>query len=375
MRKVAVALAVLAASFALFVGAASATQRVRTVLTLHIPTNGSATLASISCPTIRFCATDDGTVMRVTTDGGAKWSSDPIEPHYGVYEVSCPAVGDCRGVGIRDGNYQRFMTNRSALTWVSSSRDIDEIEPTSISTMSCPSRNECVAGGANNISGGNSNGYPVWVSTDLADDSGSPLATWRSSLIPFRRGSIVVGLAAISCASVTTCYALAQMYDSGAVLMKTTTGAASWTRVTVNRVAELERSRFSGLSCPSVTSCTFVGLSPNNRLLIIDTSDGGQSWRWVSIAAPNPDAPDYSLPVVSCATVTACEVADGHTVLHTSDEGRHWSSATVSRSDGLVFSLSCPSSTTCFAATQVPVVQHGQIMDFLVGHVLSVTWR
>jgi len=382
VRKAAVsvallALGVIAGASVLGLGAAGAAQRVSVVLTVRIPKSGAPWLTDISCATVRDCVAADGTVVEATLDGGTRWIRESVAPHYWVDEVSCTATGACRGLGLRKGSYQRFMIDDAHSEWVASSGDVDELEPTAVSELSCPSSSECVAVGANNLIGGNANGYPVWLSTDLGGGTASPLATWRRSLIPFRHGSIIVGLASVDCPTTVTCYALADSYDAGALLLATSTRAASWRIVRVSQggrvpVKELTNSHFSNVSCATTTSCTVVGVGPSGQLLILTTTDGGSSWRWTSAPSARGGASEYGPPTVSCSSSNVCEVAYERTLLRSTDGGRHWARTVLVKGDGFLYSLSCPSDTRCFATTLVPVGRDGQITGFGVGHVLRV---
>jgi hypothetical protein len=317
-------------------------------------------LSSISCPVAKFCVVDGGSRIEQTSDGGARWKRDRVQDSYAVYRVSCADAFVCRGVGVFRGSYEKFMTDRSG-TWVPSSGVEDEMEPTSIEALSCPTTSVCVAVGANNLIGGNSNGFPYWVST-TQDGGNGALTSWRESLIPFRAGSITVGLTSVDCPTASVCFAVAQLSDDGAVVLKTTSGSTRWATSPITndqRVSHLDAltARFSDVSCATTMSCTVVGLSESGRLLIISTRDGGNSWRWsVEPGPPKEDAYQFnSPPAVSCASATNCVVTDGTRLLVSSERGNEWVSFPEPTSDGLLSSLDCPAVDECFVTTQLPL--------------------
>lgn len=332
-------------------------------------------LGGLSCPTAGFCVAVDNTSVEQTTNGGKRWTTDSIAKNYTVDDVSCPRSHVCRGIGTKGGNYQSFMTETAASTWVASSGTVDEMEPTAALALSCPTVSECVAVGANNLIGGNSNGYPTWTVTTLGRGAPSTLSTWIFALIAFPRASIVVGLAGVSCPSVTTCYAVSNRYDAGAVLLRTTSRSTPWSIVNVTKkgtvpVRELETSNLTDISCASATSCTIVGLSESNHLLIIQTQNGGASWRWTVESRPKRSLEGEAQPRVSCASTTVCVVTDGYALYRSSNGGATWAKELVPRGDGLPLSLSCPTAATCFATTENLVVHRGSKVRF-PGHIIA----
>lgn len=154
-------------------GAYGSSRAAKSTWTVQFTQNRSWPLGAISCPTVEFCVAEDGTTVEQTTNGGTRWTADTVARNYTVFDVSCPESHVCRGIGTKGGNYQSFMIETSASTWVASSKTVDEMEPTAVAALSCPSDNECVAVGANNLIGGNSNGYRTWTATNLAGSAGN----------------------------------------------------------------------------------------------------------------------------------------------------------------------------------------------------------
>jgi hypothetical protein len=287
-------------------------------------------LGDVSCPAAKFCVVDGAAVVEQTSNGGRRWTSDPVQRSYSVFRVSCAAAFVCRGVGSFDGNdYQKFVTETPHSKWVPSSIIEDEIEPTSIEAISCPTSVRCVAVGANNLIGGNTSGFPYWVSTTQNSEAGS-LTSWHRSLIPLRPGSVVVGLTSVDCPTPSVCFALSQLSDDGVVVLKTTTGAARWFTSSITNAQTVSHNdaltaRFSDLSCATETSCAVAGVSAEGHLVIISTLDGGMTWHWSVEPGPPKPLPgqaEYSL-AVSCASANTCVVADGTRLLYSSDGGAH----------------------------------------------------
>ena len=337
-------------------------------------------LGDVSCPTATFCVVDGAAIVEQTSNGGRRWTSDPVQSSYSVFRVSCAAAFVCRGVGSFDGNdYQKFVTETSRSKWVPSSVIEDEIEPTSIEAISCPTSVRCIAVGANNLIGGNSSGFPYWVSTTQSSEAGS-LSSWRRSLIRLRPGSVVVGLTSVDCPTPSVCFALSQLSDDGVVVLKTTTSAAQWFTSSIKNTQPVSHddaltARFSDLSCATEASCAVAGVSANGHLVIASTSNGGTTWHWSVESGPPKPLPgqaEYS-PTVSCAGANTCVVTDGRRLLYSGDGGSAWASFPEPTHDGLISSLDCPTSDQCFVTTALPLSAKLQSEGWGSGDI--VLWR
>ena len=113
-------------------------------------------LRGLDCPSVNVCyvaspvqrdyQNDVTTVIGVTADGGARWSTAKV-PGVRIWSLSCVDNQDCVGVGtchaIGCAGYQGAMTADGGATW----KGIDSTN-TNPNFVSCGSKSSCVAVGA-----------------------------------------------------------------------------------------------------------------------------------------------------------------------------------------------------------------------------------
>jgi hypothetical protein len=332
-------------------------------------------LGTISCANVHFCVAMNGTSVEQTIDGGKVWTTEPVAKSYEVSIVSCASDYVCYAIGSLEGNYFSFLSETPTSAWIPASHALGEIGMTGASAISCPSDNECVAVGTDTI-GGNADKYPVWVSNDLGAKGNPARLAWKESSIHFPNYQIVAGLTGVSCPTKEVCYAVAYQSAFGVSLFKSTSGATSWSHVSITKgtkvtTKDLEAARFNAISCPTTTSCTIVGLNQVGRLVIVQTKSGGVSWRWTVESNVREPVLDSWSPSVSCPAVQMCVVTDNHTILRTTDGGVTWVRESEPRDAGLLRSVSCPSSLVCFATAVRARVRNGLVSSYGAGHILS----
>ena len=343
--------------------------------TIQTSLKSGARLVGISCPSDTFCVAGDGNTVKQTNDGGKTWTVDRVAASYSVYDESCAANYVCRGIGSRGGNYIYFLSEVSGSTWVPVSGKIAEQGVVGVDAISCPSTSECVAVGAA-APGGNANHYPVWTSSNLSATGTSRVSIWKRSEISFPNLGITGGLQAVSCPSARVCYTVSDFYQDGAAFFKSSSGGASWRPVAIKHVAKLstaslESLTFKSVSCPTSEACTLVGLTRSNDLFILQTKDGGTSWRWtVELGARGPSFNGRS-PIVSCASAAVCVVVDNYTTFLTANGGEKWVNEYEPRADGLIESLSCPTSRECFATASRVVLINDAVASLGAGRILT----
>jgi hypothetical protein len=152
----------------------------------------------------------------------------------------------------------------------------------SLSAISCPSRELCVAvdkSGHAIASADPTASSPVWKSASI--DPGASIDS-------------------VSCPSTGLCVAVD---DAGHALLSTapTGGAGSWSRMTIDESPSHEPRALNGVSCPTVSLCVAVD-SVGNAL--VTASPTGGPWTAFDIAGTS------SLRAVSCAGSSQCVAVD-----------------------------------------------------------------
>jgi photosystem II stability/assembly factor-like uncharacterized protein len=269
----------------------------------------------ISCPSTATCLALAWGAIVGTTDGGATWS---MKSAFTAHGINCPSVTTC----YTAGDYGAIATTGDGgTTWYSLTYAVTA-EP--LIRVRCPSGDTCFAVGNEGLFQKGSGPYPsVILSTN---DGGK---TW------VKRYEISGWIGDISCPSVSTCFAA--MLDS---ILSSSDGGATWTRQTVGATSF----SLAGIDCPTTTVCYAVGGMSNSSAAVLYTTNGWGTWTLNSSVGPN------DLNRISCAGVQTC-VAVGYagSTVRTSD-GANWSSAASPTTQPL-WTVDCPSSTACFAAS------------------------
>ena len=267
-------------------------------------------------------------VLLQSTDGGATWQlashfqrNTPVSPH----SFACPGpttclIGETVGVG-QPQSASILRTADSGKTWQS----VHLAGILGMQTVVCPTTTVCYAVGANNAG-----------STLLRSGDGGKTWSGRGLKSPH-------WLPAITCPGENTCFGVTSTCASGCwAIVLTTNGAKSWKTVAGNPAGH----PLGALACPSVTTCYALAASGSNayNTSIVGTTNGGKTWSVHHL-------PDTASDLV-CPSETACFLNAGFTVLATQDGFGH-THETLARSPLHNLSLtdiSCPSTTTCYAA-------------------------
>ena len=292
-------------------------------------------MGEVACPSTAVCYATASDGILATADSGSTWAVRALPSNNGPIAISCPSLTACY-VTARTSNRHRedfLSTTDSGHTWVINSR-------LSVSELTCPSTTTCYALGADSSD------------IEMTVDSGR---TWRMAVLA---GSGYGGLDSISCPLPTTCYAtgtpeIIAAKDSG----------PTWRE---QGVPDGTKPVMTGIACSSPTTCVAVGqdfncenegddLCPAGTLAVIVTHDGGEDWSGYAIPTDINLNSVACLPGGDCYAVGFDGSANGYdgngdgTVLASSDSGMTWSSQTVPPAIGGLTSVSCPSTTTCYA--------------------------
>lgn len=226
--------------------------------------NGSGTLAGVSCPTPTNCMTvgtaedagDSDEHGFVDLWNGSIWSDTGLSPFVSgsteLNAVSCPAPGDCVAVGQNLGGDN--STSPYAVSWNGNSWTLmpgSVAEALDLYAVSCWSLTGCVAVGNSLDSAGNS--QPA-----VATWNGS---TWSVSPLALPAGDSFGSLTGISCLSSSYCVAVGNVY--GTVAEFSSPIIAYWNGNSWQSQLETSpvysNSYFDSVSCTSGSSCLVTG--------------------------------------------------------------------------------------------------------------------
>jgi hypothetical protein len=199
------------------------------------------------------------------------------------------------------------------------------------------------------------NGHPFSTTADPPPDSATftpHAATWTIQPTPNPPGGTKVQLAAVSCASSTTCMAVGSYTNSAnvSVTLAESWDGTSWTIRSTPNPTGGTGTELSGVSCTSSTACTAVGSFTDSTGKTSTLAERWNGTQWAIQTSPNPSgAAQAELNAVSCASSTACIAvgtgSSGSLAEHW--DGVHW---TIQPSHGdSLNGVSCTSATACTA--------------------------
>lgn len=335
---------------------------------LPIGASGQATdvFNGISCADSLHCQAIGGTAqnqfMLGTSDGGANWVQEQ-DPSFlsssaqsggsppGVTAIDCPTALQCYALTQHQYSYTQGNSSSSGLgaaiigttnagaTW---SLQATIVNTEYFNAISCPSSSVCFASGSGFIAdttnaGANwsrlstvpSNlpdllGISCPTTTTCVTLGGSTIFTTTDAGHTWSRATPpagVVGLSALSCLQISTCYAIGGLgtssqgvtSTSGSVVIKSTDGGVKWT--TGKTLGDDNPIR---ITCPLASSCYIVGYgsTPNgsygnqggSSALVLFSSNGGASWTQQTTPTQVNGLQD-----ISCANAGKCWAIGGAT--------------------------------------------------------------
>lgn len=306
----------------------------------------------LTCSTERRCAVgalvDPGgspgvggsTVLLTTLDGGQRWHSQPLPaPVALVRALACPSANECLAVAVGAAG-ARFSVGGSP-----PASGVDRFSPTEVVVTA---------------------------------DGG---ASWTFSSLPIQVGTGSVSLTTLTCASTTDCVAGGEAAHVGAgpggyrvarpraVLLASTDGGKSFGHLDQRSGYVAQALSCGGRSCMAL----MAPISSPVRDTLLRSIDGGRSWREVaSTGLPSTSA----LHSLSCSRADACVAAVGlDGLVSTTDGGRDWGATRVPSPSPQVASpgrasvdqVSCPRANACVALEEVSEPTFAQDTEVLVG--------
>ncbi len=209
---------------------------------------------SIACITTSECTAVGGSSNLKTTDG-TSWNPQ-IAPAGldSLSSVSCPGVNTCLAVGFAN-SVPSIVGTQDGTTWTT----LEQPAASSLSSISCAKATNCVASGIALGGGG--------TSLRTVD-----LSTWTApTLIPTG-----TQLNSLACPIETTCIAVGTNLSSTPYVVGTSNNGSTWS----SQSAPSNAIDLTGISCATAVDCIAVGNSGNTGAgsTIMGTTTGGLSW-------------------------------------------------------------------------------------------------
>jgi hypothetical protein len=272
-------------------------------------------LRGVSCPAVDAClavggvtnTSSAGTTLAERWDGTA-WSTLRTANQSGSHVtdnrllgVSCAATSACAAVGSYQSGDQTFPL---AERWNGNRWTLQSV-PTpsgaftsSLTAVSCPSTDTCIAVGTSNDGHG----------ADL------PLAAqwnghaWSIQFVasPTSQGGKLAG---VSCTSATACTAVGQFVDAAGAqtfgLAERWNGSA-WSIQASSPPSGATNAFLSAISCPATTACVAVGHFFTSTNMQVTLAQGWDGSAWTVQSTPNPGSVADGLSGVACPATTSC---------------------------------------------------------------------
>jgi photosystem II stability/assembly factor-like uncharacterized protein len=305
---------------------------------LYVTTDGGATwgyasvldsvggyLDKLDCVTSSVCYAVDGGGLALSIDGGLHWSSS-VQGVASVTGLSCPTSETCFTVGNGEGSSSSYVIEK----WTGGAQDVQTVfsessTPPSIGSpaISCTTARVCMAVGAG----------PEGSRVLTTADGG---AKWRLRSMP-NGLSLALDVTCVPGARCALVFARSGTIDEAV----TAVGSSTWS---TKGIATALQPVMGAISCPALAGCLLAGYGSFGESLFSQRAHTG-TWRPITLAAGS--APLYS---ASCPTGTECVAVGDGTVLRSTDGGTAWSSAVVPFGPDVVLrSVSCSSATICVA--------------------------
>jgi hypothetical protein len=254
---------------------------------------GSSVDAAGNPVTAAWRATGTGWAHQTTTS--------PVGEVAGSFSgISCVSAALCSAVGKAGGS---VLAER----WNGTQRSVDRAPNpapgAALDAVSCPSATTCMAVGS----------YPT-NSTGVArsfSELRSATGGWSQYAVPSPAAGSSMTLAAVSCASSTSCMAVGYLatnaIDRGGSLLAESWNGHRWTIETPAAAPKDASAAFAGVSCPAPEFCEAVGdysdASSGNLIPLAERWNGAE---WTVERAVAPAYMSSEFNGVTCLSATSC---------------------------------------------------------------------
>jgi hypothetical protein len=209
-----------------------------------------------------------------------------------------------------------------------------------LTAVSCASASRCWAVGSPGP-----DATPVPPTVIVATKDGG--ATWTAQVVP---GSLGPSLNGVSCPTATTCMAVGSDASGSDLVLTTHDGGADWSQAS----APANAIGLTAVACTGIGLCVVIA-SNGSALWSARSTDFGATWQQTG----NLPASFLGASDLACDAADSCLVAGyvpsgaGHgtgALAVSADGGQTWAAATVPAGVGLLQSVACATTTSCFAA-------------------------
>jgi hypothetical protein len=318
-------------------------------------------LSAVSCTAPDHCVavgyfTDaSGTGPLTELWNGKDWSIVPSpspSASASLAAVSCPAADNCVAVG---SSFNGTDTVTLAEAWngtrwsIVPTPKVTGAETSILSAVSCPASGHCTAVGFDTTS----------AATNVLAETLNGQA-WTISKTPNPAGSSNTTLSAVSCPAVNACVAIGgYITASSQPAVAETWNGSTWTIKAVPSPANAAGTFLQGLSCRSAADCTAVG-SYFNGTGNLTLAEGWNGTAWSIQPTPAPAGPSYTtLNAVSCPGAGDCVAvgfstgATATATLAAAWNGHSWAIQPTPNPSGAqqsyLYGVSCPQPGSCTA--------------------------
>jgi hypothetical protein len=308
----------------------------------------------------------------------------------GLAAVSCSGSNWCVAVGASSYPSGHQIPNQKALVeqfssgrWtIASTPAIAGATSTSLSDVSCPGADFCVAVGSAQFAGPHPSPVPLaemWNGT-----------SWSDGMLPVPSGGSEPALTAVSCATPGVCVAVGNYIDDKSDTYRPLAeqlGDSVWamvqTPVPPIGGGTIANSELTDIACPSLVSCEAVGDVTYNDTLqkVFAYGFNGSTWSYQPQVNPGPD-PGSTDGAVSCTRAKACTSVGWVNIIGEIALAEYWDGSTwvdqvtpspVHRPDDALYDVSCDGGASCVAVGESYRVDqtNGHLID---GRVMGETW-
>ena len=209
--------------------------------------------------------------------------------------------------------------------------------------------------------------------TGCSSSAGAAASSWSVVMSPLPARATSGGLAAVSCTSATSCFAVGGYTDNTRKTLVVRWNGRKWSLIASPNPVGATSSQLTGVSCPAATSCFAVGSWKWNTTESAKTLV--ERWNgkiWTILSSPNSTEGKIStLAAVSCPSTTSCfavgtlrNVTGPYKTLIEGWNGKSWTIVAHPKLTGghrHLNAVSCASTTSCFAVGTHSVTGGGDL--------------